>query len=110
MSPILQMLIVLFLSIFIHELTHYLFAQWTGDFIKIDFDEGSPTVHFNDQMTIINQLIMYGLAIAAGIFVIIPFIFYTVNGYIHILTLFVYLFGCRYDFYEIINLIQGTPL
>lgn len=106
MSPILQMLIVLLLAIFIHELTHYLFAQWTGDFIQIDFDEGSPTVHFDDQMSIGNQLIMYGLAITAGIFVIIPFIFFKVNGFIHILTLFVYLFGCRYDFYEMINILS----
>lgn len=99
--------LVLILAIFVHELTHYLFAKWTGDYIKVDFDEGSPTVHFDDNMTYTNQLIMYILAILNGALVIMLFIIYSDDPIVHVITMFIYFFGCKYDIVKLYDLIKN---
>jgi len=101
---------VLLTAIIIHELTHYFYAIKTGDYIKFDFEDGAPTVHFNNDMNYENQLVMYGLAIFNGLIVVIPFIFLSANGIIHILTLFIYLYGCHYDICQVIYLIRQQSL
>lgn len=104
MLMLIQALVVFILAISIHELTHYLYAKWTGDFIKVDFDEWSPTVHFDDKMTYRHQLYMYSLAILAGAFIIIPFILFSTNGILYLAILLIYLWGCQYDIDQILKL------
>lgn len=98
--------LVLALAICVHEITHYFYAKWTGDYIKIDFDDGSPTVHFDDNMTYLNQLVMYLLAIFNGAFVVTLFIIYSNHPMVHVLTLLIYLFGCKYDIIKVYELIK----
>ena len=106
MLPVWEILYVLLIAVFVHELTHFLFSLWTGDFLAIDFNEFSPTVHFDDRMTYDNQLLMYGLAILAGTVTLLPFIVRSKHGLMHLITLVIYLFGCQYDIHQIIRIIH----
>lgn len=108
MNILLESSLILLMALFFHELTHYIYARWTDNFIKVDFDDWSPTIHFDDKMSSAQQLCMYILAIIAGLFVIIPFIFLSENGSIHVITLLIYLVGCQYDITQIIHILFYT--
>jgi hypothetical protein len=104
MNAVIELICVLFIAIVIHEITHYIYAVWTQNFIKIDFDEGSPTIHFDDNMSYNDQLIMYMIAIFSGFCVIVAFMLFSKNAIIHVITLIIYLFGCSYDIGQLIQL------
>ena len=106
MIVLIELIGVLLLAIIVHELTHYFYAIKTGSYLGFDFEDGAPTVHFKDGLNQNSQMTMYGLAILNGLIVIIPFIFLSTNGLIHILTLFIYLYGCHYDLYKMMTLIR----
>ena len=108
MFILIEILIVFIFAVIVHELTHYIYTKLTGDFIKVDFDEGSPTIHFNDNMTDSHQIYMYFLAILSGMFVIIPFILFSTNGILHVVTLLIYLWGCKYDIDQILNRLNNN--
>lgn len=104
MNHIIEVLLLLLIAISVHELSHYIYVKLTGDYVKMDFDQGSPTVHFLPTMDKKHQVAMYLSAIFMGMLVIIPFIFLSTNGMVHIGTLIIYLIGCKYDIYQICQL------
>jgi hypothetical protein len=106
MLVLIELLFVFLMAIFIHELTHYCYALWSGDLIKVNFEDGSPTVHFDDRMTYLNQLLMYGLAILNGFILILLFFIFSLNYQFHLITMIVYFFGCRYDFCQLYRLMS----
>lgn len=101
-----ELIVVLSTAIVIHEATHYFYAIKTGNFVGFDFEDWSPTIHFKNDMNYENQLVMYGLAILNGLIVVIPFIFLSENGIMHVLTMLIYLCGCNYDINQFIGLIK----
>ena len=102
-----EVLGILLLTVIIHEFAHYIYVKATGDYVKTTIEYGSPTIHFLPTMDKNHQIMMYLLAILSGLFVMIPFIFLSTNGIIHIATLIIYLVGCNYDIYQIYLLIQS---
>jgi hypothetical protein len=93
------------IAIIIHEITHYIYAWKTGHHPIIEWEEGAPTVTFDSDMPKIDQLFMYGLAIFTGFLFINILMSWSINGYIYIVTIIIYLIGCGYDFQQLILII-----
>lgn len=96
---------ILLLASIIHELTHYFFSVLTGDYQSIDFDQGSATIHFSDNMSKKNQLWMYGLPIFSGLLFIFVILKGNINEISNIIVLMMYLLGCLFDFHKIVKIL-----
>lgn len=104
-ESIVQMLGINLLAIIVHELTHVFYTIATGDFIKLTFTSGCLVTHFNPKMNPWHKRNMYLSAIFTGLIVILAAIWYT-EDHVHIISLLIYLYGCKYDFQAII---YGEP-
>lgn len=98
---LLKLVIIFILAITIHELTHYIYAYWYHYNPKLEWEQGTPMITFDQNMSNSQQIIMYGSAILTGFIFINLFLSYQSNKYVYLIIIGLYLVGCGYDLYQL---------